>query len=181
MLHQLAASDQFRRLVGIADISKSPMYDKMGDVEFVLRYFTYRDHDRRMPRGSYRKAMDGYMKAGITMTPEELDEHREDFQATLGVVDACFGEFAFRRWKADSQDWGNQRLGALYDAEMFACRQVRNIVDIDEDRSTILERLKDLFAVDEFERSVRAGTNNPRRLLTRVQMVRDVLADMLER
>ena len=64
---------------------------------------------------------------------------------------------------------------------MFACRQVRNIVDIDEDRSTILERLNDLFAVDEFERSVRAGTNNPRRLLTRVQMVRDVLADMLKR
>ena len=33
---------------------------------------------------------------------------------------------------------------------MFACRQVRNIVDIDEDRSTILERLKDLFAVGDY-------------------------------
>jgi len=46
----------------------------------------------------------------------------EDFLHNIDIVEAAFGNYAFRRWVPEKSRWRQQILAALFDAEMFACR-----------------------------------------------------------
>jgi hypothetical protein len=53
---------------------------------------------------------------------EWIDEARADFMETLTIVQAAFGDNAFKRWMPEKESWRQQVLASLFDAQMFSAR-----------------------------------------------------------
>ena len=149
----------------------------MRDVEFVLRYFTFRNSWRDFS-GGMRRHMDLFMSENQKPSSPTIEEMRQDFLATLDTVEGCFGENAFRRWIPEREQWRQQILASIYDSQMFACRGI-SIDDARAYRSKILNTFKQLFDDSEFRRSVDAATNTPSYFKTRIQIVKSMLEEIL--
>jgi len=107
-----------------------------------------------------------------------IEEMRNDFLSTLDTVEACFAENAFRRWIPEREQWRQQILASIYDAQMFACRGI-SIDEARTHRPSILDRFKRLFEDSEFRRSVDAATNTPSYFKARIQIVKTMLEEIL--
>jgi hypothetical protein len=173
MILELSVHENFHRLLGIQQPERSSLFKEMRDAEFVLRYLTFRNNWDTFSGGMMRH-MDTYMADNQRMESSGLDEARVDFLSTLDSVEAAFGERAFRRWVPDSNQWRKQVLASLYDAQMIASRG-RDLGTLSRNRRTILRRLQDLFANEDFRNSIDAATNTPTLFRTRIRMVSELL------
>jgi len=145
----------------------------MRDVELVLRYFTFIDTWQDF-LGNMKRSMDHYMIDNRRMSQEKIEELRRDFLHTLSVVEACFGEHAFQRWVPERGLWRQPILASLYDAEMFACREL-TVAKVLPKKDEIIEGLKDLFQDKDFRKAIDAQTNTPSYFRTRVIKTKEML------
>ncbi len=177
MLLEVSQVPQFHALLGIEEREKSRMWVQMRDVEFVLRYLTFRD-DISSFTSRQRNQMTEYMAANRHMDEEQLKATREDFLATLGSVEACFGVHAFRRWNPQKGEWIDRILAALYDAQMFSCMEISSD-SARPKQEQILEEMKKLFENEDFQQYISVSTNTPTHFNGRIQMVRKMLHDVV--
>ena len=177
LLLELSVNRRFHYLLGIKNKEQSKIYKEMRDVEFVLRYFTFRDSWEGFS-GAMRRGMDEYMVRNEKMSSQSIEATRIDFLRTIDVVDACFGEYAFRRWIPEKGLWRKQVLASLYDAEMFACRGL-DLKKVHSKQNKIIDHLKELFLDDEFKKSIDAATNAPGYFRTRILKVKDLLSQAI--
>jgi hypothetical protein len=89
-------------------------------------------------------------------------------------VQTGFGDFAFRRWVQEKDQWRSQVLASLFDAQMFAMRGLK-LGLVEEKRAFIITGLKSLFLDLEFSKSINAATNNVGNFRTRVQKMQKML------
>ncbi len=174
LILELSINRKFHSLLGIKVKEKSAIYQEMRDAELVLRYLTLRSIWKDFS-GGIKRSMDHYMASNAHMSPRGIEEARSDFLRTLDVVEACFGENAFRRWLPSRNTWKQQVLAALYDAEMLACGQLSPSNITSSQREQIIRQLKDLFTDKDFNRSIDANTNTPSFLRTRTYKVKGIL------
>lgn len=172
LIIKLSTHKKFHKLLGIKDKEKSKIYKEMRDAELVLRFFTFRNSWGNFQR--LKPAMDTFMNDNRHMSEVQLSQLKEDFLQTLDVVEAAFGQNAFKRWMPSKGIWKNQVLASLYDAQIFACRGL-NAADVRNDQSKILHELKLLFVSDDFRKSIDAATNNPVQFRGRIETVRAML------
>jgi hypothetical protein len=175
LLLELSVERKFHLLLGVKNKEKSAIYKEMRDAEFVLRYLTFRDRWQNFS-GGIKQHLDSYMDQHAKMSHEQLAEARTDFLSTLNVVEACFGNYAFRRWVPERSAWRQQVVASLYDAEMFACRGL-NLDNVQQKQDEIIANLQDLFQDKEFRKAIDASTNIPVYFRIRI----DKLKDMLQR
>jgi hypothetical protein len=173
---QLSTDAAFHEILGIRNL-RSNLYKEMRDAEFVLRFLTFRNSWQFFTGGMARH-MDAFMVANQRAPVAQLDDWTRDFLHTLDRVRILFGEHAFQRWEPDRQSWRKQVLAALYDAEMFAARDLEVAIDSNR-RPAVLEGLKQLFENESFRRSVDAATNTPSYFRERVTLVREMLHNTL--
>lgn len=169
----LSENKEFHRLLGIKNKNSSAIYKEMKDVEFVLRYFVYRDSWQQYS-GAMKRTLDSFMANNQHLKKEMLDEHSNDFLGTLKAVGECFGEDSFKRWLPDSRKWKKKVSAPLYDAQMFAFRgytaeQIRPMKDI------IRSEFQALFVQPNFLKAIESSTSAPVNFITRIQMVKDIL------
>lgn len=177
MILDLSTNKKFHRLLGIKSAKKSAIYQEMRDAELVLRYFTFKDEWQNF-RGSVKRLMDKYMADNQFMPKQRVEDLRDDFLYTLDMVDEAFGEFAFRRWIPEKQQWRGVILASLYDAEMLGIRGFTDN-EIAGRGAEIIEGLKQLFLEPDFRRSIDAATNAVASFRYRVQRVSDLLYEIL--
>jgi len=179
LLLKLSINKKFHQLLGITQKEKSAIYKEMRDVEFVLRFFTFRDNWREFS-GGMRRYMDQYMEASAKnhskINPHEMEN---DFLTTLEIVDECFGEHAFQRWIPEKNQWRVMAVASLFDAEMFACRGLP-IEIVRERRSEILEGVKKLFEDKDFRKSVDAATNTPSYFIKRITLMKQMIEKIVK-
>jgi len=173
LILDLSTHPAFHRLLGIKNKERSAIYQEMRDAEFVLRFFTFRDCWAEFS-GGMKKQMDRFMESNRRIDLHECQLLKDDFLRTLEVVSACFGEHAFKRWVPGKNQWRQQVLAALFDAEMFACRGLRP-GDCAPRQAKIIERMKTLFEDQEFHKSITLATNTPSYFRARIDEVRKVL------
>jgi len=174
---ELSEYKKFHKLLGIKQKEKSAIYQEMRDAEFVLRYFTFRDNWENFT-GGMRRHMDEYMRTSQRLPLNNLDEMRRDFLQTLDVVEACFGDNAYQRWVPERQQWRQQILASLYDAQMFGCRGFA-VAQVRPKREAIVQGLQQLFSNSDFRKAVDAATNTPTYFKTRIRMIRQMISDAL--
>ncbi len=173
LILELSVHPLFHELLGIKIPSKSALYQEMRDAEFVLRYLTFR-HTWQQFSGGMRRHMDEFMEFHQRSDEGTIEAARADFLCTLGVVKACFGEFAFRRWLPESNRWRRQVLASLFDAQMFACRDIS--LDQASMRSdSIVAEFKELFSNRDFRKSIDQATNTPSFFQSRISMTKAML------
>ena len=124
--------------------------------------------------------MDSYMSDNRGMLADQLEEARSDFLRTIRTVAAGFGEYSFQRWDPKQERWRGQVLASLFDAEMFAARELS--ADIVAPRQPeIVEGVKELMINPDFRQAIDAATNTPTYFKARIQMMRNMMFDVANR
>jgi hypothetical protein len=118
--------------------------------------------------------MDNFIASNRKMPADKIEELRKDFLHTLSVAEVCFGEYAFQRWVPERHQWRQPILASLYDAEMFACRDL-TVEKVLPKRAEIIDGLKDLFQDNDFRKAIDAQTNTPSFFRARVIKTKDML------
>jgi hypothetical protein len=177
LILELSENKQYHRILGIKSKSRSLIYQEMRDAEFVLRFFTFRDIWQDF-KGSMKRLMDKFMSDNQHISSERVEELKHDFLKTIEAVESSFGEYAFRRWLPDKNQWRGQVLASLYDAQMFGCRGI-NAQSATEKQPLIIAGLKTLFTDDAFRSSINAATNNIGNFRTRVTKTREMIAQII--
>ncbi|HEX8472603.1 MAG TPA: DUF262 domain-containing protein [Pyrinomonadaceae bacterium] len=173
LLWELSDSKHFHQLLGIKNRRKSVLYKEMRDIEFVLRYFTFKEHWQDFT-GSMKRLMDRYMDNNKDIPLHQVNELKDDFRHTLELVDEAFGQYAFKRWQPEKGQWRSVVLAALYDAQMIGVREFK-LNQLMGKQDQITEGLKSLFQNEEFRKSIDAATNTVVNFRTRVEMIREMI------
>lgn len=175
LLLNLSERREFHRLLGIKRKSDSKIYQEMNDVELVLRYFAFRDYWREFEGGITRR-LDTYMKNNRHMPEQERQDAEKEFMQTLAIVDAVWGENAFRRWNPERDKWRNLILASLFDAQMIASKGIE-LERVREKRDEIIAKFQQLFENDDFQKSIRASV--PDYFKYRIQAVKNIFDSVI--
>lgn len=160
--------------------SSSSAYAEMNDVEYVLRYFAVSENWRHFS-GSLGGTMDFFMRDNTNITFEKLKSFEKRFNRSLNACEEVWGEHAFHRWDPGQEQWRNQLIGGMYDAQMVAIGLLNEeeLNTVKFKKEIVLEKTKSLFAEDlDFVESVRIGTNTPKKLRYRIDVVYKMLSGL---
>lgn len=156
---------------------RSSAYADMSDVEYVLRFFAMAESWRNFG-GSMREALDSFMMKNLDISPNQIERLVDRFMRSMEFAEALWGQYAFKRF--DGQQWRDQMLGAVYDAQMVA-------IDLCDDmlleravvrRRDVVDATERLFADSNFEASVRTATNTSSKVQYRIEAVRHMLHEV---
>jgi len=106
---------------------RNPLYQKMQDVELVLRFFAFRQYER-IEQGRLRDFLDEYLRLGNSFPPEVLDDLGSLFVSTSDLVYEVLGEQAFclvrpRRNAENGWNLFTRSTKFLYDPMMYVFSQ----------------------------------------------------------
>ncbi|HEY9246930.1 MAG TPA: hypothetical protein VIO11_08805, partial [Candidatus Methanoperedens sp.] len=180
LLIELSKHKAFQNSLGIPEsieeAKKIKIYQRMDDVQLVLRFFTLQDYEKIS--GNLKTSMNKYMEKGLKFTEEELENHRSLFIRTIEKVYNIYENQCFMKWDPEGKVW--LTISApLYDAVMYAFSKV-DIDSISGKKSKILEETKKLFENNEFVESIRKGTNSLEANRTRIQIFLEMLKSTTE-
>ncbi len=156
------------------DGPKSSAYRDMDDAEYVLRFLTLKERYQNFS-GDLAKEMDEFMRKNQSLDPWAIGTLSADFDSALSRCKDLWGDNSFRR--PDGNGWRDQTLAGMYDAQMIAAFSVTPAVIAKgkQNPAAVLHATKALFAEDEFDKSVRTGTNTPQRIRYRIAKMREML------
>lgn len=99
------------------------MFEKMEDVELVLRFFAYRQIDS-FPGGLNRISalLDRFLIEGNRFTPQILSEYEQMFEATVSFISQSLGNQAFWPIKSDGK-LSSRPTKIVFDPLMWASSQ----------------------------------------------------------
>lgn len=177
LLMRISGDPRFHQLLRIKNRERSAIYREMRDVEFVLRYLTFRETWRTFSGGMERH-MDRFMDDNRAMRPAEIKRAEEEFFAAVTRVDAAFNGHAFQRWVPDRGQWRQQVLASLFDAQMFGVEEFSES-ELRRHQPELLVGMQELFSNSEFRRAVDAATNTPRSFRERIGLVQAMAARIL--
>jgi len=173
LILELSENKKFHHLLGIKNKEKSTMYQSMRDVEFVLRYFTFKETWTSFS-GTMRSNMDAFMDKGQKFSDEKIEEMRATFLNTIDVVEACFGENSFKRYVPEKKQYRKSILASLFDAQMFACTGLEKS-EILTKKGEILARYEALFSNATFRQAIDASTQYSMYFKNRIQAVKGAI------
>lgn len=100
----------------------NPIYQEMGDVELVLRFFAYRQKQLHNTSTLYRY-LDCYLQYGNLLKPDVLCNLGTVFEKTINLAYVLFGDKAFWLWRKrkNTSTWGWYKKPSIvvYDPIMY--------------------------------------------------------------
>ena len=148
----------------------------MLDAEYVLRFLMLKDKLANFS-GNYSAEMDTFMRVNQAVSQARAQDIVGEFDMAIGRCGEIWGDNAFQR--PEGQSWRDQMLAGLYDAQMIS---VHALSDDDYSKATsnkaaVISNTRELFKDDEFDKSVRTGTNTPARVRYRVDKMLGALLE----
>ena len=159
------------------DRLESKTYKNMRDIEFVLRFFTFSETWDSFT-GLMSAHMDNFMREHRDQEGDWLDAMSDRFLNSLRVVEAAFGDFAFRRWRPEKEQFDPSIRSAVYDAEILGC-QGFDPDSVRARRAQIQGDFKTLCSDAEFVESLVKGSNHSLAVRLRAGAVRDIISNRL--
>ncbi|CCJ08271.1 DUF262 domain-containing protein [Methylocystis sp. SC2] len=157
---------------------KSAAFREMDDAEYVLRFLTLREQVNGGFGGSLGKEMDSFMQTHQYASKAQVEKFASQFSIAIERCEALWGDKAFRR--PEGNDWRDQTLAGMYDAQMLAASCVTTNVYRNAVKKTkqLLAGTKRLFSDTEFDKAVRTGTNTPARIAYRFNKMKELLVHL---
>jgi rubredoxin len=186
-LKRLATNATFRRFLNLKEPHK-----RMNDVEFVLRYMTFREqtylkHDDKKTG----KFLNRTMKHGKLLFEEDpVAANREskkaetDFKLALNNSLTVFGNRAFRRFAPGDVEnhkggWEKRINKALMDVQLYSFTQYKRGV-VTKNRDAIYDLAVELMGENpEFSDLIRHTISEKKRVIRRFRIWEDALAQLL--
>lgn len=172
-IYRLSENDFLRRQLKIEN-EKSAAYRDMDDAEYVLRFLTLNERLDQFS-GNLVREMDDYMRRGQDNSSLFISSAEDQFNNAIVRCSEIWGDFSFRR--PEGSGWRDQTLAGMYDAQMISASLVspNTVENAIFNSDKVIERTRDLFLNQEFDKAVRTGTNTPARIRLRVEMMRELL------
>ncbi len=184
LLHVLSDDHTFRRLWGIPvsdeDREQNSMYQKMTDLELVLRFFALRNYARMNLR--FKDFLGEFMEDRNKEYRENLSLRQEDTELFTVAVRNCwqvFGEQAFRRPGLDGPQ--SKKSAPLADAVMTALSDVQSERLNPVNSAQIRTAINELCDRDEeFKKAISTGTNGKGAIRTRIEAARNAVRAIVQ-
>ncbi len=126
------------------------MFQRMDDVELVLRFFAYRQISSS-PSGLNRinAFLDRFLSEGNEFTGEILAAYRRTFEGTIELLWGLLGKKAFRRMSPEGK-WRGQPTKIVYDPLMYAasrCWKAGEAQRLLASKDIVLAEIRDMYKV----------------------------------
>jgi len=155
------------------ELMESAFFQKMEDVELVLRFFALRNakHYTRGMQGF----LDLYMMKASKLHNDDIHKLEDAFLNSIEVADAIYRDKIFRPYASERGEWAGRPQKAFYDAIMVAISQ--NLSDRD---LLIKRRLKVIKATEKLFDSAIEGAftgrgNSKADIIRRIELASDML------
>lgn len=172
LLTQLAQVHDISRF-GLAENTESK--SGLEPEEQVLRYFAFSD-DKNLDgfESSLKSFLDNYMEAKNSLSPEEVENHRNRFNTALSICNEVFGDEVFVNPAAD-----RKRKGLVhYDLVMTTVGELDREIAI-EKKDKIKQAYTDLCSSDDFQRTLSGGLHNKAATMRRRSKWNQLLQDVV--
>jgi uncharacterized protein with ParB-like and HNH nuclease domain len=160
LLKELSENSSFMQARKVSDIDK-----RMQDCELILRFFAFYF---KMPeyKGDFAKFLDDYLKSGMKLNDEQLEQHRKLFTRVIEDVLYVFEHNSFRRFteRSDSEGLVNR---AIYDVIMLSFAYLDSNA-IRTNKSAILMAFKNVCQDDIFKDAVTSSTKDKKKIRDRL-------------
>lgn len=162
LIDRLSRQPKFRKAWGIPEwveneIDVTPhlldnsLYEKMEDVELVLRFFALRHVDHYSV--GMQPFLDTYMRKAVAFKVSDLDILEREFTETLDLAAAVYGKLLFRPFDPTTDSWAKSAQKAFYDAVMVGMSAFL------DRKSRVQEKAEDIRkATEEMFRQKDSGT-----------------------
>jgi Protein of unknown function DUF262 len=152
----------------------SSAYRDMVDAEYVLRFLTLNENLSAY-NGDLSASMDTFMRAHQSATEHDVGGYIRLFETSIERCQALWGDHAFHR--PEGQGWRDQMLAGLYDAQMVSAARLSNAKfhALAGRETEVVQLTRDLFSDQEYDKSVKTGTNTPTRVRYRVRKTLEAL------
>lgn len=184
LLDRLSRIPTFRRAWGVPEwveneievtqgLLENSLYEKMEDVELVLRFFALRHADHYT--GGMQPFLDLYMRKAAKFSSDDLELLENEFVATLDLAAAVYGELIFRPFDPEKGAWARSAQKAFYDAVMVG---MSNFLDRAE---LVKSKASEIHAsTEEMFRTKEQGTftgrgNTKEDIRTRIRLFREMV------
>ena len=126
------------------ELAEANFYQKMEDVELVLRFFALRNVDH------YRRGMQGfldiYMMKAAKLPDHDVEALKQLFMQTISVAHQIYGKLLFRPFDRDSGEWKQRPQKAFYDAVMVGLyRNLEKQQRLVDNKDIVIDRTRRLF------------------------------------
>jgi Protein of unknown function DUF262 len=178
MIHKVAENPIFRQAWKIPDDRASALrsifFQKMGDLEVVLRFFALR-HAEKL-EGPLQQFLDEYLSTMKNASSVEVDFLHNLFVQTLELGHAIYGEHLFRTWDPDKACWSTQPNKGFSDCVLtglaWNLHKSRRLIDR---RNDVISGTTGLF--ETHDPATFTGRKSTKKdLLERLKLFRDMLA-----
>ncbi|WP_204104471.1 MULTISPECIES: DUF262 domain-containing protein [Spirulina sp. CCY15215] len=189
-LKELSQHEKFARAWSTDSQEESNMYQKMEDVELVLRFFALRNVEQY--KHSIRDFLDLYMINASDFTDEDIILLKKLFKDTIDLADKIYGETLFKPFmlipdgKTEAEQ--SQPLKEYYDAVMVGLsKHIDNpSILINEKNASILINEKNVV-IEETKRLLREDTSKifqgqgsgKKNIQTRIELFNRMLSQII--
>ena len=180
LLHELAKLEPFRKAWKIPSDETSArrylFYQKMGDLEVVLRFFALR-HAQSI-EGPLQQFLDGYMLRMRDASQTDLEFLGGLFEDVINLGTSVYGELLFRPWEPEKSQWASLPNKGFSDCVLTGLAwNLKKGAELIARRADVICRTRELFEARD------PGTFTGRRstktdLLERLNLFRDMLAEI---
>lgn len=158
--------------------NSSSAFRDMVDAEYVLRFLTLFENFETF-NGDLASTMDAYMRKRQGYSDPDSQRDVAEFDRAITRCEQLYGDHAFHR--PDGAGWRDQLLAGMYDAQMIALAifSDNDFQSLLNNQQTAINVTRDLFDDEEFNKSVKSGTNTPARFQYRVSALYSALVSVL--
>lgn len=151
---QITDDEDLEKDIVSLDLRENPMYQKMKDVETVLRFFAIRLSKNLWGNCPLRRYLDQYQALMVNAPADVVEEYLKLFESTVNLAYNIFGKYTFCIYKQnrtnDKYSWSKRPQLFVYDCIMSSlsrfCNDSRSLI---EHKEQILEDTINLFKTDE--------------------------------
>jgi hypothetical protein len=187
LIRRLAATDLFRDIWKIPRVTETeeaaptpklranPLYQKMEDLEIVLRFFALR-HVSQM-RGGIQQFLSRYTIRAQSFSTGDLSVLENLFTRTLTLAHDIYGLHTFRPYNVKKAKWERSPHKAFYDSVMIALSRNLEMVDDLRERSDILIGKTQILFQNNPEGTFTGRANTPSDIQARIDLVEQMLLE----
>ena len=177
LLHKLSKLEPFRKAWRISDdealARRNLTYQKMGDIEVILRFFALR-HAESI-EGSLQDFLDNYMFKMQGANKNDIDFLEALFVRVIDLGSYIYGDELFRPWDPEKLQWSTIPNKGFSDCVLTGLAwNIDKYTDLKNKRDVIREKTKNIF--NENDSGLFTGRKSTKKdLLERLQTFRQML------
>lgn len=151
---QMTDDEDLEKDIVSIDLRENPMYQKMKDVETVLRFFAIRLSKHLWGNCPLKKYLDQYQALMVNTPNEIVEEYLKLFESTIDLAHKIFGQYTFCVFKQnrtnENYSWSKKPQLFVYDCIMSSLSMfINESQSLLEHREDILKETITLFMTDE--------------------------------